>query len=88
MALSANMPFFTESLFGFVRLKTLPKSFPLRLLELAVLYMLVLGVAHLLESRMGNAFHQEWQFYAMTICLYLVLAFPGFVWRYLRRRSD
>jgi hypothetical protein len=28
-----------------------------------------------------------WQFYAVTVCLYLVLGFPGFVHRYLRRRA-
>lgn len=85
MALAANFPFFTDSLFGLVRLKSAPKSFAWRLLELLVLYLLVIGIAHLLESRLGNAFRQEWQFYAITVCLFLVFAFPGFVLRYLRR---
>jgi TRAP-type mannitol/chloroaromatic compound transport system permease large subunit len=53
-----------------------------------VLYFLVLGVARLLESRLGNVPDQEWQFYAVTTCLFLVLAFPGFVLRYLKRRND
>ena len=51
-----------------------------------VLYLLVLGFARGLESMAGNAFPQGWQFYTVTICLMLVLAFPGFVWRHLRRR--
>ncbi len=88
MALAANLPFLSESLLGLVRLKTAHKPGLLRLVELAVLYFLVLGIARLLESNLGNAFHQEWQFYAVTLCLFLVLAFPGFVWRYLRRRND
>jgi len=87
MAFAANVPFFNEALFGIVRLKKSIKSFPLRLAELALLYALVLGIARLLESRLGNAFSQEWQFYTLTICLFLVLAFPGFVMRYLRRRD-
>lgn len=85
MALAANLPFFNEALLGVVRLKSPTKSFPLRLVELALLYASVLGIAYLLESSRGNVFNQEWQFYAITICWFLVLAFPGFVMRYLRK---
>jgi len=62
------------------------KSIWLRLLELAVLYGLVGGVAYMLEARIGNVFAQGWEFYAITGCLFLVLAYPGFVFRYLRKR--
>lgn len=86
MVVAANFPFLTESVLGLVRLKRGDKSFFVRLLELILLYFLVLGVARLLESNAGNAFSQGWQFYAVTACLFLVLAFPGFVFRYLRRR--
>ncbi|MEH6433999.1 DUF2818 family protein [Massilia sp. DD77] len=88
---AANLPFLTERVFGFIPLKPTPggearlKRFPLRLLELIVLYFLVGAVARLLESRIGGAFAQNWEFYAVTGCLFLVLAFPGFVWRYLRK---
>jgi hypothetical protein len=34
----------------------------------------------------GNAFTQKWEFYATTFTLFLVMAFPGFVLRYLLRR--
>jgi len=88
MAVCANFPYFTESLFGFFRLKHGPKSPLVRILELIVLYFLVLGVAYAIESSIGNAFPQAWQFYAVTVCLYLVLGFPGFVHRYLRRRAS
>ena len=87
MAFCANFPYFTESVFGFFRLKQAVKSPFVRILELILLYFLVLGVAHVIESSIGNAFPQGWQFYAVTICLYLVLGFPGFVHRYLRRRA-
>ena len=87
MALAANFPFFTESLFGIFRLKSADKPFALRLIELLVLYLLLIVVAHLLETMAGNAFPQGWRFYTVTLCLMLVLAFPGFVWRHLRRRS-
>ena len=87
MVVAANLPFLTESLLGVWRLKQADKPFFIRLLELVLLYFVVLGIARLLESNAGNAFSQGWQFYAVTVCLFLVLAFPGFIFRYLRRRS-
>jgi hypothetical protein len=85
-AVAANMPFFNERLFAFIPLAQPVKSLWLRLLELVVLYFLLRGVAYLLEARIGNVFPQRWEFYAITACLFLVLAFPGFVFRYLRKR--
>jgi len=91
---AANLPFLTERVFGLVPLKTnsagdgtlRTKSLPLRLLELIVLYFVVGFLARALESRIGGVFAQNWEFYAVTGCLFLVLAFPGFVFRYLRKR--
>lgn len=85
-ALAANLPFFNERLFALLPLGRPVKSLWLRLLELVVLYFLLRGVAYMLEARMGNVFPQRWEFYAITACLFLVLAFPGFVFRYLRKR--
>ena len=87
LAFCANFPYFSESIFGFFRPKQVPKSAFIRIVELLVLYFLVLAVAYAIESSIGNAFPQGWQFYAVTVCLYLVLGFPGFVHRYLRRRA-
>lgn len=87
MAFCANFPYFSESIFGFFRPKQAHKSPFIRIAELLVLYFLVIGVAYAIESSIGNAFPQGWQFYAVTVCLYLVLGFPGFVHRYLRRRT-
>ncbi|BBB67332.1 hypothetical protein UNDYM_3079 [Undibacterium sp. YM2] len=61
------------------------KSLWLRLLELIILYFCVGGIAFVLESAAGNRFPQGWEFYAINACLFLVLAFPGFVYRYLKR---
>lgn len=84
--LAANLPFLNERLFAIVPIGAKPKSFWLRLLELFVLYLAVGIIAYLLESRIGSAFSQNWEFYAVTGCLFIVLAFPGFVFRYLRKR--
>jgi hypothetical protein len=85
--LAANLPFFSERLFGIVRWRTAVKPFWLRLLELFLLYMAIGLVAFLLEARIGNRFVQRWEFFAVTGCLFIVLAYPGFVYRYLRRRN-
>jgi hypothetical protein len=88
----ANLPFLNEYVFGFIPMKpTQPggaarKHFVLRLLELVVFYFVVGFLAYALESRIGNVFKQTWEFYAITGCLFVVLAFPGFVFRYLRKR--
>ena len=94
----ANLPFLNEKVFGFVPLPTAggggapqgahTKHFFIRLLELFVLYFVVGALAHALESQIGNAFPQTWEFYAITACLFVVLAFPGFVLRYLRKRRS
>jgi len=82
----ANLPFLTQRLFGLVTL-SVPKSLALRLLELVVFYFLVGGVGLLLEKRAGQIAPQGWEFYAVTGALFVTLAFPGFVWRYLVQRG-
>lgn len=88
---AANLPFLNEHVFGFIPLTpnadgtARAKPFWTRLLELVVLYFVTGALARLLEARIGNAFEQRWEFYAITVPLFLVLAFPGFVLRYLRR---
>ena len=57
-------------------------------MELVVLYFLVGGFAMLLERRAGQNAPQGWEFYAITGTLFLTLAFPGFVYRYLLRRHN
>lgn len=61
------------------------KSFIVRLLELLVFYALTGALGFALEFNMGNMFSQQWQFYAITLSLYLVMGYPGFVYRYLMR---
>jgi hypothetical protein len=89
--MAANLPFINEAVFGFIPLKRAPagearnKHAWLRVLELALLYGVVGVLAWALEAKIGNVFVQTWEFYAITACLFAVLAFPGFVWRYLRK---
>lgn len=88
----ANLPFLSERLFAFIPLpsQSIPpvKSLWWRLLELVVLYLAVGVIGTLIEGRMGNVFQQTWEFYAISAVVFLVLAYPGFAFRYLRKRRQ
>lgn len=85
----ANLPFVNEAVFAFVPYRSgRRKPFAVRLVELIVLYFIVGAIAYLFESRIGNVFVQTWEFYAISGCLFIVLAFPGFVVRYLRKQRN
>ena len=62
------------------------KPFWLRLVEVLVFYLVVGALGFAFESTLGNRFSQTWEFYAITLSLFLVLAYPGFVYRYLFKR--
>ena len=62
------------------------KSVFVRLIEVLVFYGLVGVLGFALEASLGNRFPQGWEFYAITLSLFLVLGYPGFVWRYLMKR--
>jgi RsiW-degrading membrane proteinase PrsW (M82 family) len=81
---AANLPFFNERLFVIGALRR-PKSLAWRLVELLALYGATLGLGFALEARLGQIYPQGWEFYVAAFFLFLTLAFPGFVWRYLRR---
>lgn len=84
----ANLPFINDRVLGLIPLQsTFQKPFWIRLLELMFLYFVVGGLGFYLESSVGNRFEQNWEFYAITVCLLIVFAFPGFVYRYLRKKS-
>ena len=84
----ANLPFVNESLFGVIPLRPEKGVKPAwtRVFELLVLYFVTGAVAYALEARIGNVFTQVKEFYMITVPLFVVLAFPGFVLRYLRKR--
>lgn len=82
----ANLPFMNESLFGFIRLPKPVKPAWARVGELLVLYFVTGALAYALEARIGNVFTQVKEFYMITVPLFAVLGFPGFVLRYLRKR--
>jgi hypothetical protein len=82
---AANLPFLNERLL-IVGPRRAPKPLAFRVLELVLLCALTLGFGFLIEAQIGQRQPQGWEFYAAMGCLFLTLAFPGFVWRYLRRQ--
>ena len=84
--LAANMPFANQRI---LLLGPQRESKPLgwRLAELVVLYFAVGGVGLALENHGGQIAPQGWEFYAVTGTMFVTLAFPGFVYRYLMHRE-
>lgn len=79
----ANLPFITERFFLLMRRPV--KTVWWRLLELLIYYGIFVAIGRGLEAYVGRVQPQAWQFYAITLLVFLVLAYPGFVFRYLRR---
>lgn len=84
----ANLTFFNERLFAVIPTRWAVKPTWCRLLEFLALYLFVGVVARLMESLIGSVFVQGWEFYAVTGCLFMVFAYPGFVLRYLRGKRS
>jgi Protein of unknown function (DUF2818) len=85
---AANLPFVNERLFIVGPRRVPAKAFGWRLLELLLLFGAVLGLGFGLEARIGQRHVQGWEFYAAALAMFVTFAFPGFIWRYLRRGRD
>lgn len=82
---AANLPFFNDKVLALVPAAWQRKPLYVRLAEMIGLYFVVGGVGLALEGNIGSRFPQTWEFYAISACLFLVLGFPGFIVRYLRK---
>lgn len=80
----ANLPFVNERLFV-AGPRLARKHLGWRVLELLVFGGVALAVGFGLETWLGQRHPQNWEFYVAALCLFVTFAFPGFVWRYLRR---
>jgi hypothetical protein len=83
---AANVPFLSNRRLMLVS-PTLhaDKAFWTRLLEWLVGYVLVGLMGRWFESHLGEIYPQTWEFFAASLFLFATLAFPGFVWCYLRK---
>jgi hypothetical protein len=82
---AANLPFLNDRWLA-VWPRREPKALWMRAAELVLLYFLVGALGLALEQYAGQIAPQGWEFYATTGALFLTLAFPGFVYRYLYHR--
>ena len=81
--IAANLPMLSDRRFFFWR-RGGKKGLGWCLLELLFCYCVVgLMAAGLEVQQFGGAYSQGWAFYAVTLCLFVVFAAPGFVWRFL-----
>lgn len=80
--LAANAPFLSQR-WGVLGPRPAHKGLGGRLMELIVAYLLVGAVALSFEHALGQIAPQTWEFYAVTATMFITLAFPGFVYRYL-----
>lgn len=80
---AANLPFVNERFMAVFPLKAAAKPLSVRVGELLAFYGLTGAVGWTFEHRIGQIAPQGWEFYTVTGALFIVLAFPGFTWRYL-----
>ena len=78
---AANLPWLSNRLFFIYTPAAGLKSNGSRLLEWLMLYFLMGGIALGIEQKAtGNIFLQGWEFYAVTLCLFVIFALPGFLY--------
>lgn len=79
----ANIPWIINNrIFLFIPLKQ-AKNIWLGIAEWFVYFLIAGALAFLLEkTAMGNIASQEWEFYVVNLFLFMIFAFPGFIYRY------
>jgi DNA integrity scanning protein DisA with diadenylate cyclase activity len=78
----ANIPFILSNrLFLFIKVPH--KSIVVNLIEWFFYFILTGIFAYLLENKsMGHVAEQTWEFYTITLFMFIIFAFPGFIYRY------
>lgn len=64
------------------------KSIGIHVLEWLLMAVYVVGIGRFVEGHHANMAVQSWQFYAIGLAIFFVLALPGVVWRHLWRRPQ
>ena len=86
-AVAANLPFFSRRFLLFIPLKKNSKSVSACLAELVFWGVVCRAVGIYFERQLGQVVPQGWMFYVIFALLFVTLAFPGFVFRYLLRSA-
>jgi hypothetical protein len=80
----ANLPFVNQRIF-LVGPRRAPKPPLWHVVELVVYAAVAAAIGRMLEAQISQTAPQRWEFYAIWGSVMVTLAFPGFVWRFLRR---
>jgi len=79
---AANLPWLSERLFFVIPLSQ-GKRVWMRLLEWLSMYLLIGMLAIGLENKtIGSNHPQDWEFYTINFFIFMVFAFPGFIYRH------
>lgn len=79
----ANLPWLTERVFVLGTISSGHKPLWLCLLEWFIYFIVWLVLAFGVEKKlMGGLTDQGWEFYVVVLCLFVVFALPGFIYRY------
>ena len=84
--IAANLPWLNNKV---LMIYSLPegKSVSLRISEWFFYYLFIGAISIGMEQKVTGGTHaQEWEFYAVTVSLFLVFAFPGFFFYFYRVR--
>jgi len=77
----ANLPWLSNKLFLVVEVGH-KKSLAWVLTELISLYLVWGLVLMFIENQVvGNIHNQDWEFYVVTFCLFIIFTFPGFIYK-------
>jgi len=77
--LLSNMPFLIK-----YKQKNLFNIKHIRWIIWLLFYFLFISIAYYIEHRSyGFVYVKQWDFYAITFCLYIIFAYPTIIWRYL-----
>ena len=87
LALGAANLAFTSPKFLFIK-SVAHKHVGWCLLEMMFWYAVIGIMGYSLESMIGNVFPKRWEFFAVSLCLFFVAAFPGFTWRFLVKHRN
>ena len=84
---AANLPFISERVLATVPVKSwLKKPGWIVVAELLGLYVVMGLIGYGFETALVNPFPRGWEFYVTALCIFLVLGFPGFIYRYLLKK--
>ncbi|HIA08324.1 MAG TPA: DUF2818 family protein [Chromatiaceae bacterium] len=82
--LAANLPWMSDRRFFVFPAGDGGKGPLPRLVELALMYGAIAAIGFGLEQKVTGSVHaQDWEFYAVTACLFIVFAMPGFIYRHI-----